>query len=480
MTPISSASLRRVTAAALAAAFLALAAPSPSRAGDDDFDAAVARARGEAVLEHPAASLAAYREALAAAAGDPMRVRVADFGIARMQFWLERYDDADATYAALLAMPLSTDDREIALDGRVRCLLALDRPQSAAHVVRDDAAIASPRLALAVAHAAEAGGAPERARAILARHRTDVDALTPGSRLASEARDVADAVRRETDVRIDASHAYAHDSDGETTNDTTLALRQPLPSGDVATYRARQLALSGGTGPAARATAIGSTLALHPTDTLELTLGGDLADFGGWSPTFVAASLAYRPTDALRIGAFGNGSAVETQLGVADRTRATQFGVDLTARPNDVLTIDGSTYATRYSDDNRRVGYYAAVTANVPAVAGLGLTLRARGFADRETPGTGYFSPLHFREQQLLVGERVRAHGWTLSGTAGIGRETVAPSAPSTTTLFGIGARGPVGGCLRLDASASDSDSALASTSGYQRFAAALFLTCAT
>ena len=189
------------------------------RAQDDAFDTAIANARGEALLDHLDASLGRYRDALAAAGADATRTRMSRFGIARMLLSLGHFDEAHVEYAALLATSLSPEDREIALDGSVRSLLALDRPISAYRLVRDDASIDNPRLALSAARAAHESRRPEAAHSILARHRADIGRF--------------------------ATQSFAHDSDGQTANETTLLLRQPLPSRDVLSYRARRLALSG-------------------------------------------------------------------------------------------------------------------------------------------------------------------------------------------------------------------------------------------
>lgn len=469
----------KFAAATLAIACASLVLAAPARAGGDAFESAVGIARTEAILEHPAASLARYRDALAVAGGDATNVRIARFGIARMLGWLGRFDEAHAEYAELLATPLSDDDREIALDGNVRSLLALDRPMSAYRLVRGDTSIGNAHLALAAARAADESGHPEDARAILARHRIAIDGLAPGSRFQTEARALARDVASESVVGIGLTQAIARDSDGESSDETTVLIRDPLRSGDVLRFRGRRLALSGPMGNAQASNAYGASFSTRALDTVALSVAGDSAQYGAWHPTFFSGNVAYQPIDALRLTVAESASAVETQVAIADRVRSQTVEFGVTGRPDAGVTLEGSTYGTRFSDGNGRVGYFGRVSVDIPAVAGLSLALVTRGFADRETPGTGYFSPYHFREEHLLVSESARVRGWRLSADAGIGREKIAPGAASTTTLVGIGAHGPLSGCLRLDASADDTDSAAASASGYRRLAASFALSCA-
>jgi hypothetical protein len=128
----------------------------------------------------------------------------------------------------------------------------------------------------------------------------------------------------------------------------------------------------------------------------------------------------------------------------------------VTGRPNALVRLDGSAYATQFSDGNRRVGYFGSAALGIPNVAGLSFALRSRGFADRTT-------------QQLVFSERARIRSWIVSVRSGVGRETA---------FISLGARCPVGGCLTLDTSASNSTSALASAAGYRRTSASIALSC--
>ena len=203
-----------------------------------------------------------------------------------------------------------------------------------------------------------------------------------------------------------------------------------------------------------------------------------MAQYGAWHPSFVSTSVAYQPIEALRLFATLNPSAVETQLGLANRLHFNAFVFNVTGRLNALVRLDGSAYATQFSDGNRRVGYFGSAALGIPNVAGLSFALRSRGFADRTTPRTGYFSPKHFSEQQLIFSERARIRSWIVSVQAGVGRETISPETSSMTALLSLGARGPVGGCLTLDTSASNSTSGLASASGYRRTSASIALSC--
>ena len=123
---------------------------------------------------------------------------------------------------------------------------------------------------------------------------------------------------RDGGLRHGLTQSFAHDSDGQTANETTLLLRQPLPSGDVLSYRARRLALSGAISKAQNADVYGATCAAKPSDAPRFR-SPPTSRNGAWHPSFVSASVACQPIDALRFVASLIQSAIETQLDLANR-----------------------------------------------------------------------------------------------------------------------------------------------------------------
>ena len=92
------------------------------------FQTYILLAQANAETENPTASLASYQLALDLAGTDPLGQRVALFGIAKMQLWLEHYPEAESNYKRLLKTLLSDEDKKIASTGLNKALKAQNKP----------------------------------------------------------------------------------------------------------------------------------------------------------------------------------------------------------------------------------------------------------------------------------------------------------------------------------------------------------------
>ncbi|BDE06790.1 hypothetical protein WPS_20660 [Vulcanimicrobium alpinum] len=467
---------RKALISALFAVALLPSITSPVRAdAAAPFAQALAEARADAVAERPQDALAAFRAALAAAGGDAESERTARFGIARMLMWLGRYEEARSVYATLLTCDLSPEDRQIALAGEVKSLAYLDRPREAFRTV-GDAPVVSSDLTVAAAQAASWSGWSDKAQALLERGEPALAQLAPGSQLAHQARSLADDVHRDLAPTVTVNDAYAHDSDGLSTNDTTASVRAPVSRTAAVDVRVRAFDLHDAAwslhGTETRA---GFDARAGDATTVSVTAGRGA--YAGWTPAVWSSDVAYQATDDLRVAAYASGEAVETQTAIANRTTARTLGARATLRLADPLALSAGTYVERFSDGNVRHGVDASLAVAAVPSAGIGLLIRERAFSDA-TAGLGYFSPAHYVEQNYAVTVRRRVRRWFVDASAGLGHQAGGGSA-GTPFSYALTVRGPVGGCLRADASLNAQNSALSSASGYRRTGAAIGFSCA-
>ena len=455
--------MTRILLSSLILAFCTLTLPA--NAGET-YPATIEAAREQALAQHPAAALAAYRTALTQAGDDPARVRVALFGIGRMLLSLERYEDARNVYAELLASTLDRVDRDVALDGEIQSLSYLDRPHSAYAFVPRDRTIDNGALVISAARAASWSGRPDLARSILERNAPALTSLDPHSRLASQLASIAEAVHREIEPRVALSQSSTHDSDGLLVNEAMLELRRSLTRADALTLEGRAVSLSGSGAPI-----VGSSILVgyagRVSDDLTFAAKVGSRQFAGWNHGIALAEIAYAPSDALRIVASTDSTVVESLQAISNRITTSTDGITVRLIPLARFVATAGLSTQMFSDGNRRAARSGSVSYAVLPDIGLGVQARVRSFSDRLSPNDGYFSPARLDEEQLLFTENRRVRTWRYSAVFGIGRQRIVGSRTATTTL-GLSAGGPLGGCLRTEASISNANSALASISGYR------------
>lgn len=469
---------RRLHAAVLAASLISLALPAPvfADASAPSFTSLIEAGRADALADRPQEALTSFQTALAAAHGGDEE-RVARFGIGRMLLWLGRYDEASTVYETLLQSGLDPADKQIALAGEVKSLAYRNRPRSAYRATQHSA-VTSSDLAIATAQAASWSGWSDKARDVLVRNRNVIAQLPPGSSLAQQARSIIDNVHRDTSTGVSLTDAYSHDSDGLSDNDVVASVRQPLGRTTTVDATARRFDLHSD-GWALQGTETRVGVELRPADAVSVVANAGQARYDGWNAPVWSGEIAYQSSDQLRIAAYGQGEVVETRSAIADRITAETTGATVQVVPMAPVTVSAGAFGQRFSDGNVRHGLSGTVAlAALPAV-GVGVEFRERMFSDRYEGAAGYFSPGRYDEQEYLLTFRRRVHGWQFDGLGGIGHRITSGQAPGTTSIFALSARGPLGGCLRLEASVSSADSAVSSASGYRRTAASLGFSCA-
>lgn len=467
---------RAATAALCAAVLMPWLTASVNADTPPTFAELIAQGRADGTADRPREALIAYRGALSAAHGIPADEQAARFGVARMLLWVGRYEEAGRMYATLLAGDLAADDRQVALAGHVKSLAYRDRPREAYRLL-GDAPLTDIDLTVAVAQAASWSGWSDKAQGLLQHGERGIAQLPPSSALARRVRILTDDVHRDRSTTVALTQSYAHDSDGLSSGESVAALRVPVGRTGTVDARLRAFDLHDASW-SLHGTESRAGFALRAGDTLTLGASAGRATYDGWTPAVWSADAAYQATDDVRVAAYASGDAIETRTAISNRTTANTVGVRVGLRLADPITLRAGTYAQRFSDGNVRHGYDATLAIAAFPAAGVGLQLRERALTDRVVGSPGYFSPARFEEQDYVVTVRRRIQGWIVDGSAGVGHQAGGGQA-GTTFSYALNVRGPLRGCLRVEASLNAQNSALSSASGYRRTAASAGVSCA-
>jgi hypothetical protein len=98
-----------------------------------------------------------------------------------------------------------------------------------------------------------------------------------------------------------------------------------------------------------------------------------------------------------------------------------------------------------FSDTNTRPTVKAKLIYDLMPEYGLTGQLRYRQYRDTNTNVVNnYFNPSDYNETMIALGARKRISGWMLSGTVGVGRQTVNQDPSTTTQLYELAATSPV------------------------------------
>lgn len=149
------------------------------------FHTFLSKAQIEADQNHPDQALQLYQEALTAAnkENNQVQARVANFGIARMQMWLGKYNEAEKTYKILYQVDLPSEDKEIALDGLIRSLNYQDKSQEAFSYLPNSMQINNLSLMISIAQTYVAQGNIDKAQTFLKQHELSLQKIVKDSPL---------------------------------------------------------------------------------------------------------------------------------------------------------------------------------------------------------------------------------------------------------------------------------------------------------
>jgi hypothetical protein len=462
------------TAVGLAAPSVALANTS---APATSFRQLLAFAQASASANQPATALSYYVLAFHAARTDEAQQRVALFGIGHMLLWLGRYGESERVYRQLLASELSSQDREIALAGLVESLCYEGRPMAAYAVGSSERSALNQELLIATAEAATDANWPDKARELLDLNAASLDELNSNSRLGTQLHSVRQAIG--SDLGPLAMLGYTESSDSDGLRIDTADAQILMPAGTVTAYLLydRSFLAQNTWSAAGNRAALGASTRFGDHTWVSVSFGSQ--NYPGWQTGTYDSSVAFRPNDRYGFEAFGTRDIVETQAALAQHITSSLAGFDGDSALGQKTTGFGEVYRQDFSDGNKRIGLSGKVGLGIDDSIGLTGAVRWRSFSDSLAGNSAYFDPTHYGALDAVITEARRLNAaWRLSVSGGVGRQGVDPGGVSTTDGYEAAMDGYSRGCVSGHAVYGYSNSALASSSGYQRHYTTISLEC--
>lgn len=139
-----------------------------------------------------------------------------------------------------------------------------------------------------------------------------------------------------------------------------------------------------------------------------------------------------------------NRDRVETQNSITNGIYYTLFGASVEQQISERLSFVGMLGNMYFSDGNSRPLVKAKAIYDLLPDYGVTAQIRYRQYRDTNTNVVNnYFNPDGYNETMLAFGIKQRVDGWLLSGSAGIGRQTVNADPSTTTQLVEASATSP-------------------------------------
>ena len=157
------------------------------------------------------------------------------------------------------------------------------------------------------------------------------------------------------------------------------------------------------------------------------------------------SNYGFRVTDSTKVEAFVNRDRVETQNSLNNGIYYTVGGASLEQQITERFSAVVMGANMYFSDTNTRPIARAKLIYDLVPEYGLTAQFRYRQFWDTNTSVVNnYFNPNQYIENMVAFGARKRIQGWMLSGTAGVGRQSVNQGPSTTTQLYEFAATSPV------------------------------------
>lgn len=140
-----------------------------------------------------------------------------------------------------------------------------------------------------------------------------------------------------------------------------------------------------------------------------------------------------------------NRDRIESELSLQNRVYYTLTGASIEHQLNNRLTAVGLLGVMGISDGNYRWIFKGKLIYDLFPTSGINLQLRYRQFRDTNTQVPNYyFNPDFYSETLFGIGIKKRISSWTLSGIAGVGRQSLSAIPSTTTKLFEASLTSPV------------------------------------
>jgi hypothetical protein len=187
------------------------------------------------------------------------------------------------------------------------------------------------------------------------------------------------------------------------------------------------------------------TKAINPRTALGYNLNIGYNTQNGHQLVTTDSNYGFRVTDSTKAEVMVNRDRVETQNSLNNGIYYTLGGVSIEQQVLERLTAIVMGANMYFSDSNTRPIVRAKLIYDLVPDYGLTAQLRYRQYRDTNTNvPNNYFNPSTYNETMIAFGARKRIAGWILSGTAGVGRQTVNQDPSTTTQLYEFAATSPV------------------------------------
>jgi len=187
------------------------------------------------------------------------------------------------------------------------------------------------------------------------------------------------------------------------------------------------------------------TKAINPRTALGYNLNIGYNTENGHQLVTTDSNYGFRVTDSTKAEVIVNRDRVETQNSLNNGIYYTLGGVSVEQQVLERLTAILMGANMYFSDTNTRPIVRAKLIYDLVPDYGLTAQLRYRQYRDTNTNvANNYFNPSTYNETMIAFGARKRMAGWMLSGTAGVGRQTVNQDPSTTTQLYEFAATSPV------------------------------------
>jgi len=187
------------------------------------------------------------------------------------------------------------------------------------------------------------------------------------------------------------------------------------------------------------------TKAINPRTGLGYSLNIGYNTENGHQLVTTDSNYGFRVTDSTKAELILNRDRVETQNSLNNGIYYTLGAASIEQQILERLTaivMAGNMY---FSDTNTRPIVRAKLIYDLVPDYGLTAQLSYRQYRDTNTSvPNNYFNPSTYSETMIAFGMRKRIAGWMLSGTAGVGRQTVNQDPSTTTQLYELAATSPV------------------------------------
>lgn len=187
------------------------------------------------------------------------------------------------------------------------------------------------------------------------------------------------------------------------------------------------------------------TKAINPRTALGYNLNIGYNTENGHQLVTTDSSYGFQVTDSTKAELLLNRDRVETQNSLNNGIYYTMGGASIEQQITERFTAVVMGANMYFSDTNTRPIARAKLIYDLLPEYGLTAQLRYRQYWDTNTSvPNNYFNPSQYIENMIAFGARKRVEGWMLSGTAGVGRQSVNQAPSTTTQLYEVAATSPV------------------------------------